>query len=61
MLTGTARAPTEQRDEKKERVARAAVDAVYARYCSNSIAELEAAVVALIGVPIGDDEEEEEA
>jgi len=39
-------------------VVKAAVDAVYARYCSNSIAELEAAVVDLIGAPIEDEDDD---
>lgn len=41
----------------KERIVKAAVTAVYDRYCSTSIAELESAVVALIGQPIPDDED----
>lgn len=58
MNPSTAPAPIEDREDKRERIARAAVDAVYSRYCSNSIAELEAAVVALIGVPIEDDDDD---
>lgn len=54
-----APAPTEDRDQKRERVTRAAVDAVYARYCSNSIAELEAAVVDLIGATLEDEDDED--
>jgi len=45
--------------DQKERVLRAAVTAVYDRYCSSSIAELESAVVAFIGQPIPDEEDEQ--
>lgn len=58
MRASTAPARTDDREAKVERIARAAVDAVYARYCSNSIAELEAAVVALIGIPIEDEDDD---
>jgi len=48
--------------DAKERIVKAAVTAVYDRYCSNSIAELESAVVALIGQPVpGDDDDDSEA
>lgn len=43
--------------DQHERILKAAVTAVYDRYCSGSIAELESAVVALIGVPIPDEAE----
>ena len=42
-----------------ERIVKAAVTAVYDHYCSGSIAELESAVVALIGQPIRDEGEED--
>lgn len=51
-----AHAPvTTDRAAKKERIARAAVDWVYGQNCANALAELEDAVVDLIGVEIGDD------
>lgn len=56
MLNAIAHAPTDQR----ERIVKAAVTAVYDRYCSTAIAELESAVVALIGTPI-DSEDDEDA
>ena len=45
--------------DPRERVVRAAVCAVYDRYCSSTIAELEAAVVALIGAPLPPEEDAE--
>lgn len=58
MKPSIAPAPTE-RAGLHERIVRAAVDAVYSRYCSNSIAELEAVVVALIGIPVEDEDDED--
>ena len=58
MRASIATAPINEREAKRERVVKAAVDAVYARYCSNSIAELEAAVVDLIGAPIEDEDDD---
>lgn len=55
MKASTAPAPIEA--SKRDRIVRAAVDAVYGRYCSNSIAELERSVVDLIGAPIEDNED----
>ena len=57
----TAPAPTKRprTDAQRERVVKAAVDAVYGRYCSTSIAELEAAVVDLNGVPIEDEDNDD--
>lgn len=46
--------------DQRERVLRAAVTAVYDQYCSGSIAELESAVVAFIGKPLPDSEEDVE-
>ena len=56
MLNAIAPAPT----DAKERIVKAAVVAVYDRYCSSAIAELEDAVVALIGKPVPDDEEDDD-
>lgn len=42
-----------------ERIVKAAVTAVYDRYCSGSISELESAVIALIGQPIPDEGEDD--
>lgn len=44
-------------DEQRQRVLMAAVEAVYRNYCSNSVADLDAAVVAFMGVPIERDDE----
>lgn len=55
MLNAIAPAPT----DAKERIVKAAVTAVYDRYCSTSIAELESAVVALIGQPVPDEDDED--
>lgn len=57
MLNATAPAPTDVR----ERIVKAAVTAVYDRYCSTAIAELESAVVALIGQPLPGEDDEDEA
>lgn len=46
---------TTDRPAKKERIARAAVDWVYGQNCTRALAELEDAVVDLIGIEIGDD------
>ncbi|MBN9028914.1 MAG: hypothetical protein J0I23_03835 [Rhizobiales bacterium] len=55
MLNAIAPAPT----DAKERIVKAAVTAVYDRFCSSSVAELEEAVVALIGEPLPCNEDEE--
>lgn len=57
MLNAIAPAPT----DAKERIVKAAVTAVYDRYCSTSIDELESAVVALIGQPVPDEDDDGEA
>lgn len=49
----------EERLAKIEQIARCAVVAVYDRYCSGSIADLEDAVIALTGRPIPDEDDEE--
>lgn len=57
-LIAPARTERTDADRQKDRICKAAVDAVYGRYCTNSIAELEAAVVALIGIPIEDEDDD---
>jgi hypothetical protein len=43
-----------------ERIVKAAVTAVYDRYCSTAIEELESAVVALIGQPLPSEDDEDD-
>lgn len=45
--------------DPKERIVRAAITAVYDRYCSSSISELESAVVALMGQPLPCEDDED--
>lgn len=51
MTTVTAPAPTD-REEKKKRVVKAAVEWVYDQSCTNALMELEDAVIDLIGQPL---------
>lgn len=53
--TSPPRPARKDRRAKRERVLIAAVDAVYSNYCSNSVFELDAAVVELIGRPVDRD------
>lgn len=56
--TAPAQTDPTERLAKIEQIARCAVVAVYDRYCSGSIADLEDAVVALTGRPVPDEEDE---
>ncbi len=47
--------------DKRERIVRAAVTAVYDRYCSSSIEELESAVLDLVGQPLPSNDDDSEA
>jgi len=44
-------------DEQRERVLMTAVTAVYSNFCSNSVAELEEAVVKFMGIPLERDDD----
>ena len=44
-------------DEQRKRVLIAAVEAVYRNYCSNSVVELDAAVIDFMGVPVERDDD----
>jgi len=48
------------RAKLRDLVAEAAVNAVYSRFCSGSVAQLESAVVDLIGTPLPDDEDDDD-
>lgn len=48
-------------DGQRNRVVKAAVEAVYRDFCSNSVAELQAAVVDLMGVPLESDDDQPES
>lgn len=56
MTKTIAPAPTE-RETKRERVVKAAVEWVYDQTCSNALMELEDAVTDMIGTPLDQREE----
>jgi hypothetical protein len=57
MRPSIAPAPTD-RAKLRELVAEAAVNAVYSRFCSSSVDQLESAVVDLIGTPLPDEDDD---
>lgn len=50
---------SEIKKEQYQKIVMAAVDAVYNDFCSNSVADLQAAVVDLIGVPLVEVDDED--